>query len=59
MNCPACKSHKIIKNGSIHNGKQNFAVKIVEDNLLKIHKTKSSLKQLGIWLTNYYWKKFR
>ena len=27
MNCPACKSHKIIKNGSIHNGKQKFCCK--------------------------------
>ena len=27
MNCPACKSQKIIKNGSIHNGKQKFCCK--------------------------------
>ena len=24
MNCPKCKSSKIVKNGSIHNGKQKF-----------------------------------
>ncbi len=27
MNCPTCNSEKIIKNGSIHNGKQKYACK--------------------------------
>jgi transposase-like protein len=27
MNCPSCKSEKIKKNGSIHNGKQKYACK--------------------------------
>jgi IS1 family transposase len=27
MNCPTCKSENIIKNGSIHNGKQKYACK--------------------------------
>lgn len=27
MNCPACNSEKVIKNGSIHNGKQKFRCK--------------------------------
>ena len=27
MNCPACDSQKIIKNGSIHNGKQKYLCK--------------------------------
>lgn len=27
MNCPKCDSQKIIKNGSIHNGKQKFRCK--------------------------------
>ncbi|MDM8568537.1 hypothetical protein QUF50_03290 [Thiotrichales bacterium HSG1] len=27
MNCPTCNSENIIKNGSIHNGKQKYACK--------------------------------
>lgn len=27
MNCPACNSQRVIKNGSIHNGKQKFSCK--------------------------------
>jgi transposase-like protein len=27
MNCPACNSKKIVKNGSIHNGKQKYLCK--------------------------------
>jgi insertion element IS1 protein InsB len=27
MNCPACNSEKVIKNGSIHNGKPKFKCK--------------------------------
>ena len=27
MNCPKCKSEQIIKNGSIHNGKQKYMCK--------------------------------
>jgi transposase-like protein len=27
MNCPTCQSENIIKNGSIHNGKQKYACK--------------------------------
>jgi IS1 family transposase/transposase-like protein len=27
MKCPACQSEKIVKNGHIHNGKQNFSCK--------------------------------
>jgi len=27
MNCPKCNSENIIKNGSIHNGKQKYACK--------------------------------
>ena len=27
MNCPSCNSEKVIKNGSIHNGKQKYSCK--------------------------------
>ena len=27
MNCPSCQSSKIVKNGLIHNGKQNYRCK--------------------------------
>lgn len=27
MNCPSCESSKIVKNGLIHNGKQNYRCK--------------------------------
>jgi transposase-like protein len=27
MNCPSCESSKIVKNGFIHNGKQNYRCK--------------------------------
>jgi len=28
MNCPRCESEQIIKNGSIHNGKQKYMCKV-------------------------------
>ena len=36
--CPSCGSNHIVKNGTIHNKKQKYNVKIVRDNLSKIVK---------------------
>ncbi len=39
MICPRCYSGKIIKNGSIYNGKQKYICRECEDNSLKIRRT--------------------
>ncbi|HAO22871.1 MAG TPA: IS1 family transposase, partial [Desulfobacteraceae bacterium] len=36
MKCPRCQSGNIIKNGSIHNGKQKYECKECRRNILRI-----------------------
>jgi transposase-like protein len=53
LDCPSCKSEKIVKNGKIHNGKQNFKCRdcgrqFVQDPQNKIisQKTKNLIDKL-------------